>query len=359
MDIIHDPTVQFIVNVIVALLVGITAVITSVAIFRLQHNRKEVTYGIISDTAILSINKEIRGKVEIRFAGKVVSDMRLTILKIWNSGNVPIVPSDYIEPLSFVFKGGEILDSEILEVDPSNVQASLIRNTDNVVLEPLLLNNGDTVKIKVLVAGTNSKVDVYARIIGIKKLIELDINKRPFFSGRSITSILSILVILSIVLTTIFYIQTSTAIQTSVINTTNLLSDATNASNTTIKYANLVLSASYDQAYNILSSNEQRKISRAQFPKNQNYTLSSGCWNIVGTSTPTLEKDHKTWETGLILNYTTQGSTEITTYFWHFQLQIEQGQFIIISIGLIQTGISNSGGALGQCTTKTSIPISK
>src|SRR5437763_1422181 len=107
-DILHDTAFQFLVIFVATLIAaGISGGI-SYWIYRKQHTRKELSYQIISDASIVSIDDELKDKIAILFEGTHLNNMRLLVLKIWNSGNIAIKRDDYDEPISIAFKGGKI-----------------------------------------------------------------------------------------------------------------------------------------------------------------------------------------------------------------------------------------------------------
>src|SRR5215467_10743601 len=180
MDFLRDPTLQFVVSISIALLGVFLTSIISVVIYRRQQSRKAINYKVISDTSLLSVKEEVKGSIKVLFGTKPVSNARLVILKIWNSGNTPILPTEYIDPIRIGFgNNAEILDAEILEAAPSDfkdkAKASLKLDTDNVVLDPLLLNSGDSLTLKVFLAQTpfTKEVKVNARIVGVIQIINL------------------------------------------------------------------------------------------------------------------------------------------------------------------------------------------
>jgi hypothetical protein len=55
--------------------------------------------------------------LEIRYKGSPVHDVRLLVVRVWNSGNKEIVPTDYDEPLLLQF-GGQLLTWDVIESTP-------------------------------------------------------------------------------------------------------------------------------------------------------------------------------------------------------------------------------------------------
>src|SRR5437588_11012013 len=106
-DLLHDPFWQFIINVAVAVLVGIVTAIVAIWVFRKQRSKKEISYQIISDAPIASVNKGLESRVTIHLDGKPVKDARQVVLKIRNSGSAAVKRDDYDEPIRCIFEGSE------------------------------------------------------------------------------------------------------------------------------------------------------------------------------------------------------------------------------------------------------------
>ncbi len=162
MDFIHDPTLQFIVNVTIAILIGLAAVVTAIIIARKQQGRKEISYEIISNTSVVNISHEVKDKIKIQFGGKIINDLCLVIVRLWNSGNTAITHSDFIEPITMHFKGQEeILGFDIIETEPNDLHPFFEQGKNSIILKPLLLNSGDKIKMNILRCHTEFCVTVH------------------------------------------------------------------------------------------------------------------------------------------------------------------------------------------------------
>jgi hypothetical protein len=116
-------------------------------------------------------------------------------------------------------------------------------------------------------------------------------------------------------------------------------------SSKTDHYIGLILQNNPDAhhlAYSMLSLQQMQQISFSAFEHNMNYTLLAGCWRVVQVSSPTLQRDGVTWETGAILEYMPYGGKAVETFYWHFQWRMEQGQLVIVGLGLYATGVDTS-----------------
>lgn len=102
-------------------------------------------------------------------------------------------------------------------------------------------------------------------------------------------------------------------------------------------YFQLVTSYQFHLAYRQLSAQLQTTEPYSDFVNNQNYTLSSGCWNIVRI--PVTKKDGSTWNVGVELTYTSCADATIIFYYWNFHIQIKHGHPVITRIGLYPTEV--------------------
>jgi hypothetical protein len=175
------------VGVIVAIVIGIATIGTTVAItiwaVRKQRNQKEVMYQVVSDVPIVSISEEVIGRVKILFDGFLIEDMNLLVLKVWNSGSVAVKRDDFDEPITFEFEGRKLVGSEILSMNPSDLIDSKDTNnfltfgTETIQLQKFLLNPKDEVNLKVLLKEFAGRVKGRARIVD-GKIKEFDPNNR-------------------------------------------------------------------------------------------------------------------------------------------------------------------------------------
>lgn len=101
-------------------------------------------------------------------------------------------------------------------------------------------------------------------------------------------------------------------------------------------------SDSYYPAYNMLSTQQKQNVSFGQFEHDPNYTLYPGCWTVIRDVMPSLEKDGVTWEVGIVFQYVPYGGGHPQTYYWHFQIRMQQGSLVIVGIGLTATSIDTT-----------------
>lgn len=160
-----------------AVFVGILAVfvptIISIWFYFKQRSRKEISYQIISDISLFNINEDFKDKLQILVDGKPLSDIHAVLLRIWNSGNVPIPPHDYIDPITFILGDKtEVLSLAVRSTEPSHItnKVSLRQETGKIILEPILLNKKYSIDIVLMLNNFVGKIEAKALIIGLNDL---------------------------------------------------------------------------------------------------------------------------------------------------------------------------------------------
>ena len=142
----------------------------TIAIAVWERNKKKLVYSELVNTSLLSVSDEIRGKIKVLYGKKAIQNVQLVEIKITNKGNVPIAPSDFQEPIVFYFEDSELLNAEVTDVYPKNLKPEIKQNKSAIHLNPILLNSGEYIKLKMLFTKFSNKIEVTSRIIGIKAI---------------------------------------------------------------------------------------------------------------------------------------------------------------------------------------------
>jgi hypothetical protein len=158
----------------VGVILSIIAISVTVIIYFRQRKLKEISYEIISESSLLSVSKEVEGKLQILLDGQPVKGVHLILFRIANTGNLPILPSDYLKNLNILFDGNaNILSAEITNLIPKDIDTTINVIDKSISFSPSLLNSEDTIVLKVLVSEFNGNIDVVGRIAGIKNIKRL------------------------------------------------------------------------------------------------------------------------------------------------------------------------------------------
>lgn len=167
--IFRDPIWTF-----VAAIVAVLALIVTIIIFVSQKRKKSLSWVILSRTELLNNRQEIEGKIKILFEDKEIKDVSLIIIRMLNSGNVPIAASDYEENLRINFgENAKIILAEITSTNPEYLPVTYNIRKNLVEFFPSLLNSKDGFTLKILASEAARQPAVSARILGIRQITKL------------------------------------------------------------------------------------------------------------------------------------------------------------------------------------------
>jgi hypothetical protein len=163
-DALRDP------KVIMAAIAVLNTLVLAI-VFQWWRHRKILSYEIASFVPLFTIDRDIKHSVQVLLDGKPAENVHIAIVKITNTGRVPIEEQDFVKPIGISFgPDAEILVGEIAGTDPEDVPATLTAESQSVFLNPLMMNRGDSIIVQVLVSKPESVVTVAGRVKGIPRL---------------------------------------------------------------------------------------------------------------------------------------------------------------------------------------------
>ena len=149
-------------------------VIVAAVIYFLQKQKKKLAYRILSRTSLLSVQEEIKKDIEILYKKKPVNEVQLVIFKFLCLGNISIKSDDYETPITInLGEEAQILSAQIIDKKPHDLQTSIKLEDNRVVLQQCLLNQDDTITIRILATEIDPEIKVEGRIAGVKKIEEI------------------------------------------------------------------------------------------------------------------------------------------------------------------------------------------
>ena len=170
---LRDPLWQ---SVGVAL--AIAALAASFLIYSWQRSRRAVTYDVLSWTNLLTVREQVAGKVQVFYEGEPAKSLTLIVLRVWNSGNQPLLAAEFERPIALVESVSRILSAAVVETDPTGIGTEIEQYQDAVLLKPSLLNPADSVTIKLLVRDMGKALWPDSRIAGVKQITLVRERKR-------------------------------------------------------------------------------------------------------------------------------------------------------------------------------------
>ncbi len=131
---------------------AILAISIPVIIYFLQKKRKEFSYKVESMSKIIKKCNNLSSPIEILLEGKKIEDPHYILIKVWNSGNVPINPEDFKENVYIDFgKHSKIIQASIKETYPKNLGANIEVCESMIIISPVLFNEEDSLTIEAVV----------------------------------------------------------------------------------------------------------------------------------------------------------------------------------------------------------------
>jgi hypothetical protein len=163
--VLRDAIWQF-----VGAILGAFAIAASIVIAVLQRRRKRLSYEVVTQLPLLTVQEEIQGRVRLYFDNQALDDVTLIAVRLINDGNLPLRSLDFETPLVIHFNdAAHVLSSEIIEQRPTDLPVDLDSDGTSVSIAPLLLNPRDYVKLKCLVTGFE-RVAISGRIAGVASI---------------------------------------------------------------------------------------------------------------------------------------------------------------------------------------------
>jgi hypothetical protein len=104
-------------------------------------------------------------------------------------------------------------------------------------------------------------------------------------------------------------------------------------------YITLVFDGQCQEAYGMLSPDVRAQEPYIVFLNDMEYTLLPGCWMIGRDSISQL--DSRTWNVWIEMTQVScDNNSPIVFYSWHFRVQVQDDQLVIVRIGLYPAGVA-------------------
>lgn len=169
---------------LIAPLATTVGIFVSIYLWVLNQKRKRLSYRVLSCGPILKVKGSSRKHLSVDFDGTSVDDACLIIVRLTNSGHLPITVGDYTTDLSINFNpGSRVLMADVALSSPADLD-DRVRQSDSsfgliktleatrVVLQPVLMNDGDSVTYQIVVRNHRGGLSVRGHINGISNVVE-------------------------------------------------------------------------------------------------------------------------------------------------------------------------------------------
>ena len=192
LEILRDSIWQFI--------LGFIALALTIIFYWKQTQRKNLSFEVLYNTNLLSIDDVIKGKTQILYEGQLVQNVRLYAIKLINSGNVAILDTDYVRPVYLDFgNDSSILSAKVAKTSPSNLSPCVTTEKTRIIIDPLLLNSGDFIELEILLSQPTeyrqTLASIDGRIVGVKSIKQINkLGQNRIIRLYSVTAFITVLI---------------------------------------------------------------------------------------------------------------------------------------------------------------------
>lgn len=156
----------------IAAILALLALIFSVYTYFGNRETKSLRIEILSNSPLISMDDNITKDITVLYKDRPVRAVSLILVRLENSGNVPIRENDYSSPIVFsLASNAEVGEASIVETKPNSIEISPAKiATNQTELSNSLLNPGDQVLLRILALNNDGTLNITARIAGISEV---------------------------------------------------------------------------------------------------------------------------------------------------------------------------------------------
>jgi protein-S-isoprenylcysteine O-methyltransferase Ste14 len=158
------------------LVVGILGILAGVITYWLQRRYKRLDYEIRTDQDLISQTTfEDGGDLQVTYRGNLVRNPRFVVVRLINTGKSEISEADFERPLKLSIPSwSKLVSVDVSDHHPEALSPVVkLTGAHAMEMEPLLLNAGDWIEVRLLIDGAESDLQVHGRIAGIRTINNL------------------------------------------------------------------------------------------------------------------------------------------------------------------------------------------
>ncbi len=155
--------------------VTILTIVVPFLIYYWQKQRKKISFDILSENQLLTTQEweDLKEKLQVLYEGQPIRSICFLMIKIFNSGNVPIIKEEYEVPINiYTGEDSTILSEATIKKEPEDLPIGILsKGKNSISLQPILLNPKDSITLKILVSDfSRTSLKIYGRIAGVKHI---------------------------------------------------------------------------------------------------------------------------------------------------------------------------------------------
>lgn len=139
------------------------------------RQRKELSYEIPYFATLISAD-DASGEIEVFYRGEPIKNLWSFVIKIINTGKVPIISDDYVRSIVISLMG-KVVKYQVVETTPHDLLPEFVIVEDSETgyysglrMSKLLLNSGDSITLSLLVSDYGGGLEISGRIAGVKEI---------------------------------------------------------------------------------------------------------------------------------------------------------------------------------------------
>lgn len=169
---------------LVMLAATLAGVVAPILLWRADLESRSLRFVVLSRASLQpTVGTEVPD-LKVTLNGVELSSPTLTVVRLSNDGAQPIPASDFEGKIRLVIAApAKLVRASVTEVSPTDLSPSLTKESNSILIAPMLLNPGDSITFALLTSGTPKTMESKARIAGLRTVPIEETPKQPLRSA--------------------------------------------------------------------------------------------------------------------------------------------------------------------------------
>lgn len=185
------------------LILAAAAIYVTWWVYQSDLNAKSISVQVVSQVSLQPTISKAMPDIEFTVDGKKLDKPYLTVIHILNDGKRPITSADFEVPLEVRLDSEtRLIRTQISEKIPEQLEPKITESPTGFVLQPTLLNPGDSIKVVLINSGGVPTFRLLGRIVGVPTIAFTEIDQKSpnklrlaFMLSGAVVSILTAMVV--------------------------------------------------------------------------------------------------------------------------------------------------------------------
>ncbi len=138
-----------------------------------KRSSKKLSYSILMQQPLLVLPEDLKDDLQVFYNQTPLRDAHLVLIELKNSGTTPILPNDYLTPLTVNFgDSAKIISTEVISQSPHLGNVKITPEQSRVMLTPSPLNPNDSLTLRLIVGNFSGNTVLEGRLTGVSRIEE-------------------------------------------------------------------------------------------------------------------------------------------------------------------------------------------